>query len=172
MFNSDDVEWIMRHGLTGTVLALCVFFMKGSTKRTTYLRSDVSLSLHRMPPSFLRNPFQKVSSSPQGTRLDTNLLATLLHVDLWLKSIITPLEMSAKSPFRIRTIDEGLHLPSSLFYRLFLEHGLELDQSLLPATHLWVESNPIKYNQTVNGDNVTYLLGSSEVQIRFRDLLR
>lgn len=133
---------------------------------------DVSFSLHQISQSNLLYPFQKAIWSPHDDLHDTNFLATLLHVDLWLQSIILPTEMSAKSPFRVRNVDQGINLPSSLYYRLFHEHGLQLDKTLLPVTQLWIRSNPIKYNRTMNRGNVTYLLGPADLQFGYRDLFK
>ena len=132
----------------------------------------VSFSLHQASESALPHPFQKATWSHHDILVGTNFLATLLHADLWLKSIVIPGEMSAKSPFHIRSFEEGASLPPNLFYRLFLEHGIEFDESLPSATRLWIESNSIKYHRAVNGENVTYILGPADMQMKYRNLMR
>ncbi|CAF1130561.1 unnamed protein product [Adineta ricciae] len=77
LFNSDDVELIMKHGITGA-----------------------SFSLDPPLGSDLPHPFQKATWAPYDTLNGTDFLATMLHADLWLKSMSFLVEASVKSPFR------------------------------------------------------------------------
>lgn len=149
LFNSDDVELVMKHGITGASFSL---------------DSPLVSSLH---------PFTKGTWVPYNALNDTDFLATMLHVDLWLKTMSYFTEASVNSPFRIRSIRDGIYsvLPEDLYQRLFKENYVE--QNKLPLnTRTWIESGPIKYNIIEENGNLMYTFGSSNMQIKYENFLR
>ncbi|UJR11430.1 hypothetical protein I4U23_015610 [Adineta vaga] len=150
LFNSDDVEMVMKKGITGA-----------------------SFSLDPPLASELPHPFQKATWLPHDALTDTDFLSTLLHADLWLKSMNFRTEMSARFPFDVRPIRENSSsAPSSdLFQRLFSNDELE-DNELLSATRIWIESGPIKYNRIDQDDVTTYVLGPPNMQVKYESYIR
>ena len=125
------------------------------------------------PPlaSDLPHPFQKASWAPYDALNGTDFLATMLHADLLLKSMGFLLEASAKSPFRIRSIRDGVYstLSKDLYQRLFKESRLEQGK-ISSSTRMWIESGTIKYNIIEHDGSVTYAFGSPNMQIKYENL--
>lgn len=147
LFNSDDVELVMKHGIIAT-----------------------GFSLDPVSKLNLPHPFHKGTWVPYHVLNGTDFLATMFHVDLWLKSMSSLVEASAKSPFRIRSIPDSIYstLSEELYQRLFKENRLEKDK-LLPS-RIWIESGPIKYNIIKQEDSLTYTFGSSNMHIKYEYL--
>ncbi|CAF2996350.1 unnamed protein product [Rotaria sp. Silwood2] len=147
LFNSDDVDLIMKQGITGA-----------------------SFSLD--PPSDLPHPFQKATWVPYDALNGTDFLATMLHADLLLKSMNFLAETSAKSPFRTRSIRDGAYLALSedLYQQLFKESRAEYGR-ISSSVRMWIESEPIKYNIIEHDGSITYRFGPSNMQIKYENRL-
>ncbi|CAF4163504.1 unnamed protein product, partial [Rotaria magnacalcarata] len=137
LFNSDDVELIMKRGITGASFSLT-------------------------PPfgSSLPHPFQKATWEPNKDLADTDFLLTLLHADIWLKGVDMQAEISSLSPFKTRRVTKKSSSapPDDLYERLYDTHSTE-ENTLLLATRRWIESGPIKYNYVEGNGTVTYFFG-------------
>ena len=132
-----------------------------------------SFSLDPPLGSDLPHPFQKATWAPYDALNGTDFLATMLHADLWLKSMGFLVEASARSPFRIRSIRDGVYnsLPQDLYQRLFKQGRLERDK-LFSSTRMWIESGTMKYNVLEQDDNVMYVFGSPNMQIKYENLIQ
>ncbi|CAF3928740.1 unnamed protein product [Rotaria sp. Silwood1] len=150
LFNSDDVELVMKRGIT-----------------------DVSFSLDPPLASDFPHPFQKATWTPHDVLTHTDFLSTLLHADLWLKSMNFQMEMSDQFPFHVRPIHENSSsAPSSdLYQRLFRKEEFEHDQ-LFSAAKVWIQSGPIKYNRIEQDNITTYVLGPPNMQVKYFSYIR
>ncbi|CAF5056641.1 unnamed protein product [Rotaria sp. Silwood1] len=150
LFNSDDVELVMKRGIT-----------------------DVSFSLDPPLASDFPHPFQKATWTPHDVLTHTEFLSTLLHADLWLKSMNFQMEMSDQFPFHVRPIHENSSsAPSSdLYQRLFRKEEFEHDQ-LFSAAKVWIQSGPIKYNRIEQDNITTYVLGPPNMQVKYFSYIR
>ncbi|CAF1630117.1 unnamed protein product [Rotaria magnacalcarata] len=150
LFNSDDVELIMKRGITGA-----------------------SFSLNPPFGSSLPHPFQKATWEPNKDLADTDFLFTLLHADIWLKSVDMQAEISSLSPFKTRRVTKKSSSapPDDLYERLYDTHSTE-ENTLLLAARQWIESGPIKYNYVEGNDAVTYFFGPANMSVKQNSILR
>jgi hypothetical protein len=171
MFNSDDVELVMKRGITG--IHLYFFFCLLSMLVFLIKKIGAIFSLDPALASDLPHPFQKATWAPYNVLNGTDFLATMLHADLWLKSMSFLMEASARSPFRTRSIRDGAYsaLSEDLYQRLFKGSRTEHDK-ISSFTRMWIESGSIKYNIIKQGGSITYAFGPPHMQVKYENLLR
>ncbi|CAF3984256.1 unnamed protein product [Rotaria sp. Silwood1] len=150
LFNSDDVELVMKRGITSASFSL-----------DPPLNSDIP------------HPFQKTTWIPHDALAGTDFLSTLLHADLWLKNMDVRMEMSDRFPFHIRPIHENSSsAPSSDLYQRLLKKDELKDDVVSSATRVWIQSGPIKYNRIEQDNITTYILGPPNMQVKYESYIR
>jgi hypothetical protein len=137
------------------------------------IKKGASFSLDPPLASNLPHPFQKATWAPYDALNGTDFVATMLHADLWLKSMSFLVEASARSPFRIRSIRDDVYsaLSEDLYQRLFKESRLEQDK-ISSTVRMWIEADSIKYNIIEQGGSTTYVFGLPNMQVKYENLLR
>lgn len=172
LFNSDDIELIMKHGITGIdliiIILLHIFYAHFINKLGASLALTDPLGSEVLP-----HPFVNATWAPYDTLIGTDSLHTLLHADIWLKSLSLHAEMSARSPFRTQSMDQSTFAAQApdLYQRLFSNNSLK-DNDVYSNVNIWIESGLMNFNRIEENGTVTYFLGPANMQVKHHSMLR